>query len=244
MTAKYKRIMLKVTGESLLGKREFGIDFEAVLALAEKIKKIKETGVEIAIVIGGGNIYRGASAAKFGIDRSTGDYMGMLATVMNGMALEDALNKIGVQTRLQSALSMPSVAERFIRKRAIHHLEKGRVVILAAGTGNPYVTTDTGASLHALELHCEVLMKATKVDGVYDKDPTKNSDAKLYRTLNFEDALHDRLEVMDSAAMSMAMENDLIIHVFDLFSDDNLLKAVQGDDIGTIISNKVKTVLA
>lgn len=244
MTAKYKRIMLKVTGESLLGNRESGIDFEAVLDLAKKIKKIKETGVEIAIVIGGGNIYRGASAAKFGIDRATGDYMGMLATVMNGMALEDALTKVGVPTRLQSALSMPSVAEMFIRKKAIHHLEKGRVVILAAGTGNPYVTTDTGASLHALELHCEVLMKATKVDGVYDQDPTKNPEAKLYQTLNFDDALRQRLEVMDSGAMSMAMDNNLIIHVFDLFEDDNLLKAVTGESIGTIISNQVKTVFA
>ncbi len=244
MTAQYKRIMLKVTGESLLGERDFGIDFPAVLELAKKIKTIKETGVEIAVVIGGGNIFRGASAAKNGVDRATADYMGMLATIMNGMALEDALTRMGVPTRLQSALSMPSVAESFLRKRAIHHLEKGRVVILSAGTGNPYVTTDTGASLHALELHCQVLMKATKVDGVYDKDPTKYPEAKRYESISFKDALAQRLEVMDSAAMSMAMENDLIIHVFNLFEDDNLARVIAGEIVGTKIANEVETKFA
>lgn len=244
MTAKYKRVMLKITGESLLGDREYGIDSQAVDNLAQKIKKVKELGVEIAIVIGGGNIFRGVSAAKNGIDRATADYMGMLATVMNGMALEDALNRAGAPTRLQSALSMPSVSEQFLRKRAIHHLEKGRIVILAAGTGNPYVTTDTGASLHALELHCEVLMKATKVDGVYDKDPQKFPDAKRYKTLSFADAIAQRLAVMDSAAMSMAMDNDLIIQVFELFADSNLTRAVNGEAIGTTISNKVETKFA
>lgn len=244
MAAKYKRIMLKVTGESLLGGRESGIDFPAVKELARKIKTIKETGVEIAVVIGGGNLFRGASAAKNGVDRATGDYMGMLATVMNGMALEDALHQLDVPTRLQSALNMPAVAEAFLRKRAIHHLEKGRVVILSAGTGNPYVTTDTGASLHALELHCEVLMKATKVDGVYDKDPNQYPDARRYQTLTFNDALNQRLEVMDSAAMSMAMENNLTVHIFNLFEGDNLSKAVAGEKLGTIISNEVTTQFA
>lgn len=244
MAAKYHRVMLKITGESLLGDREYGIDSQAVDNLAKKIGKIKELGVEIAIVIGGGNIFRGVSAAKNGIDRATADYMGMLATVMNGMALEDALNRAGVPTRLQSALSMPSVSEQFLRKRAIHHLEKGRIVILAAGTGNPYVTTDTGASLHALELHCEVLMKATKVDGVYDKDPQKFPDAKRYQTLSFADAIAQRLAVMDSAAMSMAMDNDLIIQVFELFDDNNLVRAVNGESVGTTISNQVTTKFA
>ncbi len=244
MKAKYKRIMLKVTGESLLGDRQSGIDFPAVKELAHKIKAIKDTGVEIAVVIGGGNIFRGAPAAENGVDRATGDYMGMLATVMNGMALEDALTQLGVPTRLQSALDMPAVAEHFLRKKAIRHLEKGRIVILSAGTGNPYVTTDTGASLHALELHCEVLMKATKVDGVYDDNPHQNPAAKLYKTLSFSTALEKRLEVMDSAAMSMAMDNNLTIHIFDLFDGDNLLAAVTGQEIGTIINNQVETTYA
>ncbi len=244
MAVKYKRIMLKITGESLLGERESGIDSKAVDELAVKIKKAAALGVEIAIVIGGGNIFRGLSASKNGIERSTADYMGMLATVMNGLALEDALRRIGVPARLQSALSMPSVAERFIRKKAIRHLEKGRVVILAAGTGNPYVTTDTGASLHALELHCQVLMKATKVDGVYDKDPHKFNDAKLYQSLTFRDAIAQRLEVMDSGAMSMAMENNLVIQVFELFDEDNLEKAIKGETVGTTISNEGPTKFA
>jgi uridylate kinase len=240
---RYKRIMLKITGESLMGEREYGIDPTAALDLARKIKQIHQLGLQIAIVIGGGNIFRGIAGSKNGIDRSTADYMGMLATVMNGMALEDALVKTQVPVRLQSALSMPSVAEPFLRKRAIHHLEKGRVVILSAGTGNPYVTTDTGASLHALELHCEVLMKATKVDGVYDQDPQTHPEARLYKTLNYKDVLGARnLAVMDAAALAMSMDNNLITHVFQLFEEDNMLKAVQDEQsIGTIISNDVET---
>jgi uridylate kinase len=229
----------------MLGQRESGINPEAAMELAKKIKTAHSLGVEIAIVIGGGNIFRGISGSKNGLDRATADYMGMLATVMNGMALEDALIRSKVPVRLQSALTMPSVAEPFIRKRAIHHLEKGRVVILSAGTGNPYVTTDTGASLHALELHCEVLMKATKVDGVYDKDPMKHNDAKMYETLHYRDVLGlNKLDVMDSGALAMSMENDLVIHVFQLFEKDNLIKALKGEKVGTIISNKVKTHLA
>lgn len=242
---KYQRILLKITGESLLGKREYGIDPQAATTLAHKIKEIHDLGLEIAVVIGGGNIFRGLSGSKNGIERSTADYMGMLATVMNGMALEDALGKLKVPVRLQSALTMPAVAEPFLRKRAIHHLEKGRVVILSAGTGNPYVTTDTGASLHALELNCEVLMKATKVDGVYNKNPTEFADAKRYETLNFRDAIGaNHLEIMDSSAMAMAMENNLDIQVFELFADDNLIKAVKGKKIGTFVSNQVETCFA
>lgn len=241
---RFKRILLKVGGESLIGDRESGIDPEAAMRVAEQIKQIHELGVEVAVVIGGGNIFRGISGSKNGIDRATADYMGMLATVMNGLALQDSLEKVGVATRLQSALQMPAVAESFIRRRAIRHMEKGRVVILAAGTGVPYVTTDTGASLHALELHCDVLMKATKVDGIYDKDPMKHSDARRYKTLTFQDAINQNLEVMDTAAIAMSKDNNMPIMVFELFKGDNLLKAVEGDDIGTYCSNDVTTAFA
>lgn len=240
--ARFKRIMLKVGGESLIGSREYGIDPQAALNVAEQIKSIHEEGVQIAVVIGGGNIFRGIAGSKNGIDRATADYMGMLATVMNGLALQDALEKTGVPTRLQSALEMPAVAESFVRRRAIRHMEKGRVVILSAGTGVPYVTTDTGASLHALELQCDVLMKATKVDGIYDKDPMKHKDARRFKTLNFQDAISmPGVEVMDTAALAMSSENKMPVMVFALFEDDNLLHAVQGQDIGTFVSNDVKT---
>jgi uridylate kinase len=239
---RFKRIMLKVGGESLIGNREYGIDPKAALSVAEQIKGIQDQGVEIAVVIGGGNIFRGMSGSKNGIDRATADYMGMLATVMNALALQDALEKVGVSTRVQSALEMPAVAERFIRRKAIRHMEKGRVVILAAGTGVPYVTTDTGASLHALELHCDVLMKATKVDGIYDKDPMKHQDAKRFKTLNFKDAIEmPGVEVMDTAALAMSSDNNMPVMVFELFERDNLLKAIKGEEIGTFVSNEVKT---
>jgi uridylate kinase len=242
---RFKRIMLKVGGESLIGAREYGIDPQAAFDVATQIKAIHDLGAEIAVVIGGGNIFRGISGSKNGIERATADYMGMLATVMNGMALQDALEKVGVQSRLQSALDMPAVAERFLRNKAIRHLEKGRVVILAAGTGVPYVTTDTGASLHALELKCEVLMKATKVDGIYDKDPQKNPDAKRFKTLNFQDAISmPGVEVMDTAALAMSKDNQMPIMVFELFEKNNLTRAVTGDDIGTYVSNDVKTEFA
>lgn len=241
---RFKRIMLKVGGESLIGKREYGIDPDAALTVAEHIKQIYTLNIQVSVVIGGGNIFRGLAGSKNGIDRATADYMGMLATVMNALALQDALEKVGVPTRVQSALQMPAVAESYIRRKAIRHMEKGRVLILAAGTGVPYVTTDTGAALHALELHCDVLMKATKVNGVYDSDPMKNKDAKRFATLTFKEAIaNDKIEVMDTAAFAMASENNLPVMIFELFEKDNLRKAVQGDDIGTFISNDVESKL-
>lgn len=244
-TPRFKRIMLKVGGESMIGKRESGIDPDAAGVVAEQIKSVYDQDVQIAVVIGGGNIFRGVSGSKNGIDRATADYMGMLATVMNGLALQDALEKAGVPTRLQSALQMPAVAESFIRRKAIRHMEKGRVIILAAGTGVPYVTTDTGASLHALELKCDVLMKATKVDGIYDKDPMKFKDAKRFKTLSFHDAISmPGINVMDTAALAMSSENTLSVMVFELFEKNNLMDAVMGKEVGTFVSNDVKTEFA
>ncbi len=242
---RFKRILLKVGGESILGDRTYGIDPNASLAVAEQIRQIYTLHVQIAIVIGGGNIFRGIAGSQGGIERATADYIGMLATVMNGLALQDALEKVGVPTRLQSALQMPAVAESFIRRRAIRHMEKGRVVILAAGTGVPFVTTDTGASLHALELHCNVLMKATKVDGVYDKDPNQYSNAKRFKTLTFKDAIEmEGVEVMDTSALAMSKDNNMPVMVFELFKEGNLVKAVLGEEIGTYVSNDVKTEFA
>lgn len=236
----FKRILLKIGGESIQGDRPYGIDPQAALDVARQIKDVYASNVEVAIVIGGGNIFRGLAGSKNGIERATADYMGMLATVMNALALQDALEKLGVPSRVQSALQMPAVAESFIRRRAIRHMQKGRVVILAAGTGVPYVTTDTGAALHALELLCDVLIKATKVNGVYDKDPMKHKDAKRYRTLTFKDAIEmDGIDVMDTAALAMAKENNMPIMVFELFKDNNLAKAISGEDIGTYVSNDV-----
>lgn len=237
MSQPYRRILLKLGGEIMLGDRDYGVSPEAASDVAKQIKEVHETGVQVAIVIGGGNIFRGISGAKHGLDRATADYMGMLATVINALALQDALEKEGVPTRVQSALSMPAVAENFIRRKAIRHMEKGRVVILAAGTGVPYVTTDTGASLHALELACDIVMKATKVDGVYDKDPLKYPDAKRFPTMTYMEAIADpNVQVMDTAALTMCMENKMKILVFDAFKRGNLLKAVQGEDIGTLVS--------
>src|SRR5258708_2484133 len=245
MAQRFKRIMLKVGGESLIGEREYGIDPAAAFNVAEQIKAVHETGFQIAVVIGGGNIFGGVAGSKNGIDRATADYMGMLATVMNGLALQDALEKAAVPSRLQSALEMPAVAESFVRRRAIRHMEKGRVVILSAGTGVPYVTTDTGASLHALELQCDVLMKATKVDGIYDKDPIKHKDARRFKTLNFKDAISmPGVELMDTAALAMSSDNKMPIMVFELFKDHNLLRAAKGEDIGTYVGNDVETQFA
>ena len=246
MTKKrFNRIMLKVGGELLLGNRKYGIDPDAAQAIAQKIKNIYTKHIQIAIVIGGGNIFRGLAGAKRGMDRATADYMGMLATVMNGLALQDALEAAGVPSRLQSALAMPAVAEPFIRRKAIRHLEKGRVLILSAGTGVPYVTTDTGAALHALELKCNVVMKATKVDGIYDKDPLTNSDAKRYKTLRYQEAIEkENIQIMDTAALAMAKENNMPIMVFKLFEGENLEKAVNGEDVGTYMSNEVESVFA
>ncbi len=241
----FKRIMLKVGGESLIGNRKYGIDPKATVTMAEQIKSVYAKNTQVAIVIGGGNIFRGIAGEKAGIDRTTADYMGMLATVMNGLALQDAIEKVGVPTRLQSALDMPAVAEGFIRRRSIRHMEKGRVVIITAGTGVPYVTTDTGAALHALELDCDVLMKATKVNGIFDKDPIKYPKAKRYKTINFRDAIElDEIQVMDTTALAMSSENNMPLMIFKLFEGDNLQKAVVGEDIGTFVSNDVKTKLA
>ena len=244
-TKKIKRVLLKVGGESLIGNREYGIDPQAALDVAEHIKKIFLKNTQVAIVIGGGNIFRGIAGSKNGIERATADYIGMLGTIMNGLALQDALEKIGVPTRLQSALQMPAVAESFIRRKAIRHMEKGRVVILAAGTGVPYVSTDTGASLHGLELKCDVLMKATKVDGIYEQDPEKHPEARRFQTISFKDAIQkEDVQIMDTAALAMCQENDLPIMVFKLFEGDNLVKAVSGEDVGTYVSNDVKTEFA
>ena len=245
MANRFSRILLKVGGESMLGDRPYGISPAAAEQVAHQIKEVHEMGVQLVLVIGGGNIFRGISGEKNGIDRATADYMGMLATVMNALALQDALEKLNVPTRVQSALTMPAVAEPFMRRKAIRHLEKGRVVILAAGTGVPYVTTDTGASLHALELHCDVVMKATKVDGVYNKDPMKYPEAKRYSTLNFRDVLQNpEIAIMDSSAMAMCMENNMSVMVFELFEPGNLRKAVQGEDIGTLVSTTSETKFA
>ncbi len=231
----YKRVLLKLGGESLLGEREYGIDPKAAMNVAEEIKSVHETKVQVAVVIGAGNIFRGLAGAAAGIERATADYMGMLATVMNSLALQDALEKLGVDTRLQTSLEMPAVAEPFVRRRALRHMEKGRVVILAAGTGDPYFTTDTGASLRALELHCDVILKATKVDGIYDKDPVKYPEAKKYPELTYMDALKERLEVMDTSAFALCMDNHLPIMVFNFFEKGNARRAVLGEKIGTIV---------
>src|SRR3989344_673015 len=231
---KYERILVKLGGEALLGDRHYGIDIEATKEVANQIKQVHELGVQIALTIGAGNIFRGLAGEARGLDRATADYMGMVATVINALALQDALEKIGVDTRVQTAIEMKSVAEPYIRRRAIRHMEKGRVVILAAGVGSPYFTTDSGAALRALELKCEILLKATKVDGVYDKDPLKYKDAKRFKTLKYIDAIKEEgIQIMDTAALSLCMENKLPIVVFNLRRTENLKKVVLGEDIGT-----------
>jgi len=231
----FRRVILKLSGEVLAGEDKQGINVKIIRALAEEIRDIHREGVEMAIVIGGGNIFRGIKAASDGMDRAIGDYMGMMATVINGLALQDFLEKEGLTTRLQTALEVKSVAEPFIRRKAIRHLEKKRIVILAGGTGNPYFTTDTTAALRAVEIGADVIFKATKVDGVYDSDPTKNTSARRYRTLTFHDALVKQLKVMDSTAFSLCLDNKMPIQVFDMATEGNLKKAVQGKPIGTLI---------
>lgn len=238
--AKYKRILLKLSGEVFGGKQKYGIDLEILSVLAEEIKSVRKLGVDIAIVVGGGNIFRGVAGAVKGIDRATGDYMGMLATVINSLALQDALERIGVASRVQTAIDMRSIAEPFIRRRAMRHMEKGRVVILAAGTGNPYFSTDTTAALRAAELNVEVILKATKVGGVYDKDPMLYKDAKKYKTITHMDLIQKRLKVMDTTAASLCMENKIPIIVLDLTTPGNIKKAVQGQNVGTIVADGEK----
>ena len=234
---KYKRVLLKLSGEALQGDGNYVIDPKIVDNIAEQLKEVKAMGVELAIVIGGGNIFRGYDAEERGMDRAAADYMGMLATVINSMALQDALERKGVFTRVQSAIAMAQVAEPFIRRRAIRHLEKGRIVILAGGTGNPYFTTDTTAALRAVELGVEIILKATKVDGIYTADPHKVKSAKRFEKLTYMDVLKKRLKVMDSTAISLCMDNNLPIVVFDLMKQGNIRRVVQGQKIGTTVSS-------
>ncbi|MBF8254220.1 MAG: Uridylate kinase [Deltaproteobacteria bacterium] len=233
---KYKRIILNVTGEVFAGAQKFGIDGKTVKAFAEEIKEVKEMGCELALVIGGGNIFRGAVASEIGMDRASADTMGMLATVINSLALQDALEKLGVSTRVLSALEMRQVAEPYIRRRATRHLEKGRVVIFAGGTGNPYFTTDTTASLRAMEIGAEVILKATKVEGVYDADPFRHEGAKKFEELTYIEVLNRELKVMDSTAISLCMDNQLPIIVFNIMEKGNIKRVVTGEPIGTLVS--------
>lgn len=233
--AVFKRVVLKLSGEALQGRLGYGIDYDVTESIAKQIKDVKKLGVEIAIVIGGGNIFRGLPASVKGVDRATADYMGMLATVINGLALQDELEKQGVFTRVQTAIAMQQLAEPYIRRRAIRHLEKGRVIIFVGGTGNPYFTTDTTAALRAIEIGAEVILKATKVDGVYSSDPIKNSRARKYDTLRYIDVLKKGLKVMDATATSLCMDNNLPIIVFSLKKDGNIKRVITGDRIGTIV---------
>ncbi len=236
-TAKYKRVLLKLSGEALMGDTGFGISPDVMKYVAGEIQSVTELGVETAIVVGGGNIFRGIRAASYGMDRVSADHMGMLATLINSLALQDALENIGLQTRVLSAINMHEVAEPFIVRRAIRHLEKKRVVILAAGTGNPYFTTDTAAVLRAQEVHAEILMKATKVDGVYDSDPAENRNAEFIKQIDYMQVLEKNLKAMDMTAISLAMDNDLPLVVFRLKEKGNILRVVCGEDIGTVITN-------
>jgi uridylate kinase len=233
---KYKRIILKVTGEVFAGPQKFGIDGNTVKAFAQEIQEVKEMGCELALVIGGGNIFRGAVASDIGMDRASADTMGMLATVINSLALQDALEKLGVSTRVLSAIEMRQVAEPYIRRRATRHLEKGRVVIFAGGTGNPYFTTDTTASLRAMEVGAEVILKATKVEGVYDADPLKHEGAHKFEELTYIEVLNRELKVMDSTAISLCMDNQLPIIVFNIMEKGNIKRVVSGEPIGTLVS--------
>lgn len=235
MKMKYKRILLKLSGEALMGNRQYGIDPLRLAQYAEEIKKIHNLGVEIAIVIGGGNIFRGIAGASNGMDRVQGDYMGMLATIINGMALQGALEEKGMLTRLQTALKIEAIAEPYIKRRAVRHLEKRRIVIFGAGTGNPYFTTDTAAVLRGVEINADVILKGTRVDGIYTADPEKDPTATKYDTISFEDVISKGLNVMDSTAFTLSQENNLPIVVFDMNKNENLLKICQGENIGTIV---------
>jgi uridylate kinase len=234
--AKYSRILLKLSGEAIGGESGIGISPEAIQDMAQQIREVRDLGVQVVVVVGGGNIFRGLPGSERGIERATGDYMGMLATVINALALQDALEKLGVATRVQSAITMAQVAEAFIRRRAVRHLEKGRVVIFGGGTGNPYFSTDTAAALRANEIGAEVILKATKVDGIYDCDPKKNPKAKRFSQITYLEALQRQLKVMDSTAFSLCMDNKMPIIVFELFRPHNLKKVVLGEKVGTLVT--------
>ncbi len=232
---KYKRVLLKLSGEALKGNSDYGICPDTINDIARQIAEVKATGIEMCLVIGGGNIFRGIAGATKGMDRSNADYMGMLATIMNAIAMQDALEKIGVHTRILSAIEVKEVCEPYIRRRAVRHLEKGRVVIFAGGTGNPYFTTDTAACLRAMEADCEVILKATNVEGVYDSDPRKNKDAKFFEKLSYLDVLNQGLKVMDATAVSLCMDNELPMIVFNLKKDGNIKKVIMGEKVGTVV---------
>jgi uridylate kinase len=234
-SAQYKRVLIKMSGEALMGRRSFGVDPDVVSEIALEIKEASELGVQIGIVVGGGNIFRGVEVSAKGMDRTTADYMGMLATMINSLALQSALEKLGVTTRVQSAIEVKEVAEAYIQRRAIRHLEKGRVVIFGGGTGNPYFTTDTAAALRALEIKADVLMKATKVDGIYDKDPVVAQDAVFFARISFTDVLTQNLKVMDATAISLCRDNNLSVLVFNLLRKGNIKRAISGERIGTIV---------
>ncbi len=236
MLPKFKRVLLKLSGESLMGDKTFGLDPKVLAQYAQDIKSITELGVQVAVVIGGGNIYRGMNEMETGIERAQGDYMGMLATVINGMALQSALEKIGIYTRLQSAIKMEQIAEPYIRRRAIRHVEKGRVVIFGAGTGNPYFTTDTAGSLRAIEIKADAILKGTRVDGIYSADPEKDKKAKKFSKITFAECIAMNLKIMDMTAFTLCMENNLPILVFDMDTPGTLLRVVTGEKVGTLVT--------
>ena len=237
----YRRVLLKLSGEALMGAGQYGIDPEVARSIALQVKEATQGGVQVAIVVGGGNIFRGLAAAAHGMDRATADYMGMLATVMNGLAIQDALEQIDCPTRVLSAIAMNEICEPYIRRRAVRHLEKGRVVVMVAGTGNPYFTTDTAATLRAVEVGAEVILKATRVDGVYDADPEKEPNAQRYTQIGYTELLSNRLEALDATAVSLAMDNQMPIVVFDMTRTGNIVRAVRGERIGTLIGGEVTT---
>jgi len=236
---RYDRVLLKLSGEALMGERPYGIDPQVTRQIAEQLAEARGLEIQVAVVVGGGNIFRGLAAAARGMDRATGDYMGMLATVMNGLALQDALEQTECPTRVLSAIAMPEICEPYIRRRAVRHLEKGRVVIMVAGTGNPYFTTDTAATLRAVEVGADVILKATRVDGVYDADPEKEPGAHRYRQIHYTDLLKNRLQALDATAVSLAMDNEMPIVVFDMTQSGNIVRAVRGEQIGTLVSGEV-----
>ena len=238
----YQRVLLKLSGEALMGNLGYGIDPAVVAEIAQEVADVVNSGVQVAIVVGGGNIFRGMKASAAGMDRATADYIGMIATVMNAMTLQDALERIGIANRLQTAISMQEVAEPYIRRRAIRHLEKGRVVIFGAGSGNPFFTTDTTAALRAAEIEAEIIFKATKVDGIYDSDPKENSDARRYQSLTYNHVLANELRVMDSTAIALCKENDIPILVFDLSVSGNIMRATKGETVGTIVGGNCEVI--